>query len=368
MSRDYEDQVGRWITNTDVSQEAGGGILTGVLYDQRWIGNHGIGRFAAELRRRLPELIPFQARRRPWHPLDPVVLGASLFRSNPPLFFSPGYNSPLGWPGAFVFSLHDLNHLRVRGNSNFAKRAYYQMIIRPACHRARFVLTVSEYSKREICAWARIAEERIINVGNGVGPPFLPWGKRFDPGYPYFLHVGSHKVHKNIARILKGYAISGVRRDVRLILTGDCEEQWSPMLRDLGLSNDVTFIGFPSNEELAEYYRGALALVFPSLYEGFGLPPVEAMACGTPVLTSNVCSLPEIVGDAGILVDPLDTEAIADGMRRLRDDEALLADLRQRGLARASQFTWEKTAASTREVLEAALRQAEHPQIQAGTR
>jgi glycosyltransferase involved in cell wall biosynthesis len=254
-----------------------------------------------------------------------------------------------------VFSLHDLNHLRVHDNSNFAKRAFYQMIIRPACHRARFVLTVSEYSRREICAWAKLGEERIINVGNGVGAPFLPVGKSFQPGYPYFLHVGSHKVHKNIPRILKGYASSRVRHDVRLILTGDRDEQLSRLLRDLGLESDVIFVGFPNNEELAEYYRGAQALVFPSLYEGFGLPPVEAMACGTPVLTSNVCSLPEIVRDAGILVDPLDTEAIADGMRRLTEDEALIVDLRRRGLARASQFTWEKTAARTREVLEAAL-------------
>jgi glycosyltransferase involved in cell wall biosynthesis len=326
-----------------------------VLFDARWIGNHGIGRFAAELQKQLPELEAFQARRRPWHPLDPVLLGAALLQRKPQLFFSPGYNSPLGWSGTFVFSLHDLNHLRVRDNSNTAKRAYYRMIIKPACHRAAFVLTVSEYSRQEICAWAKIGEERIINVGNGVGPPFVPLGRRHEPGHPYLLYVGSHKVHKNLPRLLKAYAISGVCRHIRLVLTGTPDKDMWSVTKELDLERCVTFIGFPSNEDLSAYYRGALALVFPSLYEGFGLPPVEAMACGTPVLTSNVCAMPEIVGEAGLMVDPTDPEAIADGIRRLAEDVSLIADLRRKGLARARRFTWEETAAKTLAVLQAAL-------------
>jgi glycosyltransferase involved in cell wall biosynthesis len=329
-----------------------------ILYDARWIGNHGIGRFAGELQKHIPNLTAFQTKRRPWHPLDPVLLGYALLRRRPQLFFSPGYNSPLGWPGKFVFSLHDLNHLRVRDNSNAAKRAYYRVIIKPACHRAASVLTVSEYSKQEICAWAKIGEERIINVGNGVGPPFVASGTRYEPGYPYLLYVGSHKVNKNLPRLFQAYAASGVRNNVRLILTGQPDADMMRDLRNLSLADHVTFIGFPSNEDLSGYYRGALAVVFPSLYEGFGLPAVEAMACGTPVLTSNVCSLPEIVGDAGILVDPQDIEAIADGIRRLVEDASLIDDLRQRGLERARQFTWEKTAAKTSATLRSALADA----------
>jgi glycosyltransferase involved in cell wall biosynthesis len=334
-----------------------------ILYDARWIGNHGIGRFAAELQNRLPNLAAFQTGRRPWHPLDPIFLGYALLRRKPPLFFSPGYNSPLGWPGKFVFSLHDLNHLRVPDNSNAAKRAYYRVIIKPACHRAAFVLTVSEYSKQEICAWARIGEERIVNVGNGVGPPFVASGKRYEPGYPYLLYVGSHKAHKNLPRLFKAYATSGVRNRVRLILTGEPDAETSRDLGNLGLMDHVTFIGFPNNEELSAYYRGGLAVVFPSLYEGFGLPALESMACGTPVLTSNVCSLPEIVGDAGILVDPRDLESIADGIRRLVEDTTLVADLRERGQQRAQQFTWEKTAAKTFGILQLALAEAAPPAL-----
>jgi glycosyltransferase involved in cell wall biosynthesis len=328
--------------------------MTEILYDARWIGNHGIGRFAGELQKLLPGLIPYQAGRRPWHPLDPALLGAALWRKGPKLFFSPGYNSPVGWPKPFVFTLHDLNHLCVRDNSNAAKRAYYKHIIRPACHRAAFVLTVSEYSKREIAAWAKVKEDKIINVGNGVGLPFTPEGRKHEPGYPYLLYVGSRKPHKNLSRLLKAYSLSGTSKDVRLVLSGEPDKQISEEIKGLGLNGNVVFVDLSTDRDLSDVYRGALALVFPSLYEGFGLPPLEAMACGVPVLTSNVCSLPEVVGDAGILVDPLDAEAIADGIRRLVQDSELRAELRQKGICRAKEFSWKETAHRTQKVLDMA--------------
>ena len=322
-----------------------------VFYDARWIGDHGIGRFADELQKLLPGLVRYEAQRRPWHPLDPAFLGAALWREKARLFFSPGYNSPVGWPKPFIFTLHDLNHLCIRDNSNIAKRAYYKHIIRPACHRAAFVLTVSGYSKREISAWAGIKEEKVVNVGCGVGYPFRLEGPGHDPGYPYLLYVGSHKPHKNLSRLLKAYGISGISGDVRLIMTGKASAALREMIREARLEGRIEFVESANNEELACLYRGALAFVFPSLYEGFGLPPLEAMACGIPVLTSNVCSLPEVVGDAGVLVDPLDVEAIADGMRRLVGDSDLRAGLRQKGLLRAKRFSWGETAQRTREVL-----------------
>jgi glycosyltransferase involved in cell wall biosynthesis len=114
-------------------------------------------------------------------------------------------------------------------------------------------------------------------------------------------------------------------------------------IKRLGLDGDVVYIDLDEDKSLSDAYRGALALVFPSLYEGFGLPPLEAMACGVPVLTSNLCSLPEVVGDAGILVDPHNVEEIADGMRRLVQDSGLRAELRTRGILRASEFSWMST-------------------------
>jgi glycosyltransferase involved in cell wall biosynthesis len=329
--------------------------LSEILYDARWIANHGIGRFAGELQKRLPNLVPFQAARPPFHPLDPFLLGLALKSANPKLFFSPGYNSPVGWPGRFIFTLHDLNHLCVRENSNALKRAYYRYVIKPACHSAACVLTVSEYSRREISAWANLRPERIVNVGNGVGLPFTPAGKRYDPGYEYLLYVGSRKPHKNLPRLLQAYAISKARGDLRLLLSGLPEKKLQMEIDRLGLSRDVVFVDLPSDTALAEAYRGATGFLFPSLYEGFGLPPIEAMACAVPVLTSNVCALPEVVDNAALLVNPLDVEEIADGIGRLVCDRDLRLRLRESGLSRAARFSWEKTAKSISDVLDWAL-------------
>jgi glycosyltransferase involved in cell wall biosynthesis len=322
-----------------------------VLYDARWIGNHGIGRFADELLKRLPSLTSFNSARRPSHPFDPWLLGMMLRAKRPKLFFSPGYNSPLGYSGAFIFTLHDLHHLRVPDNSNAAKRAYYERIIRPACRRAAFVLTVSDYSKREIAAWARLDEAKIINVSNGVGCPFQPEGIRHTPGYSYILYVGSSNPHKNLLRLLEAFKISGIAKHVRLVISGKPTRPIVAQLHRLKLDEAVVFTGPVSNLDLAALYRGALAFVFPSLYEGFGLPPLEAMACGVPVLTSNVCAIPEVVEDAALLVDPHSTDAIARGMIRIVEDSALRDSLRHKGFRRASAYTWDETARKVREIL-----------------
>jgi len=318
--------------------------MKGVLYDVRWIGNHGIGRFAQELANRFTGFAPFDRKRRPWHPLDPVLLGAELWATRTNLFFSPGYNSPVGWPGQFIFTLHDLNHLRVPENSNALKRSYYSRLIRPACRRASVVLTVSEYSRNEIAEWAEVDAHKIINVGNGVGPPFGITGDKHEPGYPYLLYVGSRKPHKNLRRLLQAYTISGIAECLVLVLSGVADPNTLAQIRALGLEGKVVFLPLETTEDLGCAYRGATGFVFPSLYEGFGLPPLEAMACGVPVLTSNACSLPEVAGDAALLVNPLEVEEIAAGLTRLATDSELRTQLRKKGLERAQKFSWDETA------------------------
>ena len=168
-------------------------------------------------------------------------------------------------------------------------------------------------------------------MGNGVGFPFVPDGPKYDPGYPYLLYVGSRKPHKNLPRLLKAYSISGVREDVHLLLSGEPDQHIVAEINRLGLEGYVFFRDLAADGELSDAYRGAVAFIFPSLYEGFGLPPLEAMACGIPVLTSNVCALPEVVSDAAILVDPLTVEDIAAGLVRLVNDSALRALLSGKG-------------------------------------
>jgi glycosyltransferase involved in cell wall biosynthesis len=328
--------------------------MTDILFDSRWIGNHGIGRSAGELQRLLPHLRPFKDERPPSHPLDPLVLSTALWRRKPDLFFSPGYNPPLTSPCPFVFTLYDLNHLHIPENSSAAKRAYYKHIIRPACHKAAFVLTGSEYSRNQIREWAKIREEKIVNVGCGVGPPFCPTGEKYDPGYPYVLYVGGRKPHKNLERLFQAFAASGVRKDVRLVLTGAHDAQMVAQIAKFDLASSVHFLETPHDDELARAYRGAVALAFPSLYEGFGLPALEALACGAPVLTSMVCSLPEVVGDAAILVNPFSVEAIASGLRRLVYDSKLRHQLQTKGPLQAEKFSWDQTAKKTGEILELA--------------
>lgn len=329
--------------------------MKGVLYDSRWVGNHGIGRFAAEVQQRLPFLVPYRAERRPSHPLDPALLGAALRGLSPNLFFSPGYNSPLWWRGEFIFTLHDLHHLRVPEDSSVLKRSYYEHLIKPACHKSAAVLTVSEFSRHEIADWAKLDEQKIVNVGNGVGAPFGPTGRRLEPGYPYLLYVGSRKPHKNLPRLLHAYSLSRMRKNVRLVLSGSADKKTLAHVQQLGLERDVIFTELTSNEALAEAYRGATGFLFPSLYEGFGLPPLEALACGIPVLTSEVCSLPQVVGDAAILVNPRDTEEIAEGIRRIVCDSEMRRQLREKGLRRSKLFSWHNTASKTSEVIQIAL-------------
>ena len=325
-----------------------------MLADYRWCGPHGIGRFAAEVLRRLPALGAVPA---PWkllHPLEPARLSWVLWRLRPQVYFSPGFNPPLCSPVPFVFTLHDLIHMRFPAASSPTKQAYYRLVVRPAVQRASRVLTVSRHTKQDILAWTGVPDERVVVVGNGVGAAFCPEGRRHAPGYPYLLYASNRKPHKNLPRLLQGLARSGLQRDVRLVLTGAPEAGLSQQITALKLHDRVVYAGQLSDADLVAYYRGALALVCPSLYEGFGLPPLEAMACGTPVVSSNLSALPEVVGDAAVLVDPYNVEAIAWGMQRVVEDSALRQALYHKGLARAKQFTWEQTAARVSQVLQEA--------------
>jgi glycosyltransferase involved in cell wall biosynthesis len=325
-----------------------------LLADYRWIGPHGIGRFANELRKRLPALRPLSAFWPLLHPLEPVLLAGVLYALRPLVYFSPGFNPPVRSPGPFVFTIHDLIHLRVPAEASRAKQAYYRLVVRPAAHRAYRVLTVSQYTHHDIVEWTGLPEERVVVVGNGIGPAFTPGGGHHTPGYPYLLYVGNRKPHKNLARLLQGFAHSGLQHDICLVLTGMPDAALSQQMRALQLQNRVVYAGDLTEPELAAYYRGAVAVVCPSLYEGFGLSPLEAMACGTPVVTSNRTALPEVVEEAAVLVDPYDVEAIAWGIHRVVDDQELRQALAHKGLARARQFTWEQTVSRVWQVLQEA--------------
>jgi glycosyltransferase involved in cell wall biosynthesis len=322
------------------------------IFDTRWKGPHGIGRFATEVHQRLEGFASIGIHGRPSRPWDSLLLTQYLRSAAPRLFFSPGYNVPLGNPCPFVFCIHDLNHLFFRESSNVLKRAYYATVIRPAVARAELIFTVSEFSRRAICEWADVKEDKVIDVGNGVSEVFKPQGPCFGGAdRPYFLLVGSHRPHKNFERVLRAFAASGLARDCMLVSTGEPTPQLGQLIGKLQLTGCVLFVGAVPEEDLAGLYRGALALIFASLYEGFGLPIVEAMACGTPVLTASVTSMPEVAGDAAILVDPYDVEAIRAALMSLTHDTRLRESLHFRGLQRARLYSWDSTARKVSDAL-----------------
>jgi glycosyltransferase involved in cell wall biosynthesis len=286
-------------------------------------------------------------------PVDPFRLSVELrsLRGVGNWFLSPGYNGPLMSSMPYVLTLHDLNHVDRPDNSNLAKRIYYGSVLRRVSRGARAILTVSEFSRNRIISWFGVDEQRVFNVGNGVSAAFSVRGKAYSAGMPYVLCVSNRRGHKNEAGVLAGFAGAGMPRTVKLVMTGD----ETPFLRaqaiSLGLDDRLVFSGHVDEHALAALYRGALCLCFPSFYEGFGLPIIEAFACGTPVLSSTVTSLPEIAGDAALLVDPHDVRAISKALAQLHEDPGLRSVLISRGLRRSREFSWDSVARRVREAV-----------------
>jgi len=325
--------------------------LLNLLVDARWSGPHGIGRFAGAVLARLPDHVRLTGGPRPLSLLDPIWLSYQLAARRPSVFFSPGFNPPAVCRVPLVITIHDLAHIQLPCFSNYRRRFYYEFLVRPASNRARRVITVSEYSRREILRWTGLPEGSVTNVGNGVDSTFRPEGHRYDPGFPYILYVGNARPHKNLNRLFSAFAQIDDPR-LHLVLTTPKTQELVMRLIEKGIEGRVRFAGPVSDEDLPALYRGALALVFPSLMEGFGLPPLEAMACGTPVVASGSTAIPEVVGDAALLVDPLDAADIRQGIERVLEDSALRNAMRQSGLARARLFSWDTVAAKVNRVIQ----------------
>jgi glycosyltransferase involved in cell wall biosynthesis len=230
-----------------------------------------------------------------------------------------------------------------------------RVLIRNSAHRATKVVTISETSRRDIIDRYGLAPDRVVAIHLGVAPSFSP---SVDPterpaldGRPLrLLAVGALQPRKNLVRLLEAVRIIGRDIPVLLRIVGPDGFQANEIRARLAGSAEMEVVGYVADEALAGLYRWADMLVYPSIYEGFGLPVIEAMACGTPVVTSTGGSLPEVAGDAAIIVDPLDVTAIADGIRQVAEDRVLADSMRARGLLRAAEFTWEATARRQLEV------------------
>ncbi|CAM7930456.1 glycosyltransferase family 1 protein [Klebsiella michiganensis] len=311
-----------------------------IIFDSRWIGEHGIGRFANEIYDRLPGLTKIILKSKPSNPFDVLQITWYLFRHKG-LYFSPGYNAPLLFLNRCIITIHDLNHIDTEHNTNILKKIYYEIVLKRACRRALKIFTVSEFSKNRICDWAKVDSSKIIVVGNGVSKEFSNNASRYSG--KYFLVVGNRKKHKNEVIALEAFFHANLPDDVNILFTGNESEDLVKAVNRLGLTEKVKFLGKLDNNSLASLYKGAVALLFPSLYEGFGLPVIESMACGTPVITSNSTSLPEVSGDAALLVDPLDVNDISAAIKSIYYNIELRERLIQKGYKQVSNYSWEKT-------------------------
>jgi glycosyltransferase involved in cell wall biosynthesis len=296
-------------------------------------------------------------------------LALAARRDRVDLYHAPHYVCPPWLPCPAVVTVHDLIHLRfpLRHRHPLAP-LYVRVMLRLALRRARRLVTVSESTRQDLVERLGARPERIRVIPNGVGAPFGPADElsAVDPaldqlgvGRPYFLFAGNPLPHKNVPRLLEAFA--GLPPALgRLVLVGippAARDAIDRLCRAPGLGARVHVLAPVPAPILARLYQRATGVVCPSLWEGFGLAALEAMACGAPVIAGNRGGLPEVVGDAGLLVDPTDVDALREAMYTLAGQESLRAALRARGLARARAFSWrhvaEATVAVYREALEA---------------
>ncbi|MGA2040565.1 MAG: glycosyltransferase family 1 protein [Bryobacteraceae bacterium] len=303
---------------------------------------------------------------------DHVLFPLFLRRLKPDLVHIPLNRVPLLMIRPYVVTIHDMVNLYYDERKLSALHMHLRRFrFRRGLTRASRVIAVSEATKRDVANLLGVPPGRITRVYNAPDPAFLGRDpaegeeerrrimERYQIDRPFLLYAGAIRHHKNIPRLVEAFAVlreqlaaHPVYGDLRLVIIGDTISEY-PAVRQAVLKSKmehaVRFLGFVPFDTLRCFYEAAAAFVFPSRHEGFGLPPLEAMACGTPVVTSNVSSLPEVAGDAAMLVNPGNVFDIARGIRDVLTDEPLRAELIRRGRAQAARFSWERSA---REVLE----------------
>lgn len=350
--------------------------------DARMINYSGIGVYIKNLIRELPNLsnneyvlfgdskklenfnLPVIDTKLPIYGIkEQIFFPFKLSKQKLDLLHLPHYPIPLLYRGEIVVTIHDLIHL-IYPEYLPSKAAWFyaKFMFSHAGRRAKKVIAVSENTKRDTVELLNIPAEKIKVIYNGIDERFKPINdkesiektkRKYGLSEKYILYAGLLKPHKNILRLIE--AFPKLRRETqikdKLVLVGNKEfphyRAIKEKIKELDLENQILILGEVDSEDMTALYNGADVFVLPSLYEGFGLPPLEAMACGCPVITSNTSSLPEVVGDAGIMVDPCDMDGLAEAICKVLTDEGLRQEMIKKGLARAKLFSWEKTAKET---------------------
>lgn len=278
----------------------------------------------------------------------------------PLLYHSPYYLMPYRPSAPTVLTHYDLIPLHFPLYVSLRARLLFGVALRMALRAVKHVVAISEAARRDLLAAFPVSPERVTAIPLAPDPRFQPQSAKtiaavrahYALPESFMLYLGINKPHKNLVTLLDAYAQLPPSAPL-LVIAGAWDDRY-PESRQravaLGLTERVRFLGPVADAELPALYAAASCFVFPSRYEGFGLPVLEAMACGTPVACSNVSSLPEVAGNAALPFDPTDATAIAQVLARLLDEPSLSDELRARGLAQSARFTWERTAAQTLDV------------------
>jgi glycosyltransferase involved in cell wall biosynthesis len=313
----------------------------------RWPLHTGIGQVQEAYVARKPHevsLVNLKVAGRIGSPLSPLKIASALWRARNEcaVFWSAGFVPPLfGCRRAIIF-VHDLTHLKYYGR---LRRIYYALVLRALYARCAAVICVSDYTRAEFLTWSKMDPARVHVIKNGVPRRFVDNRLASKFPYKYVLYPGNHRPYKNLDRIVRAFAQSMITgRGIHLVLTGEEHPDLKRTIDECHLQGFVHFCGCVSSERLPQLYRGAEAVVFVSLYEGFGLPILEAMASHVPVVTSKVSAMPEVAGDAALLVDPHSVNAIASALLRITSDQELRTDLIAKGRQRLKDFDWDRSA------------------------
>ena len=291
-------------------------------------------------------------------------LSLEMLAHPPDVLFVPAHVLPLVHPRRSVVTIHDLGYLYYPKAHRSLDWLYLYLSTRYNARSAAHIIADSEATKRDTIERLHIDATKISVVYPAASPEFQPMAdanrlaavrSRYGIEGDYILFVGTLHPRKNIARLVEAYVKLKEEHKIqaRLVLTGKLGWLTKETLRPLErVKEGITLTGFVAEVDLPALLSGATAFVLPSLFEGFGLPVLEAMSCGTPVVAANSSSLPEVIGDAGVLVDPLSVDSIAEGIRKVVENKDLRAELREKGLAQALRFTWEEAARKTVDILE----------------
>jgi len=276
------------------------------------------------------------------------------------LFFSPSPTAPLFYKNKIVV-IHDCAYDRFKEFDNIFSKIYFKLMYYGAKYFSKKIITSSNFSKKELTNLYKIKENKIKVIYGAT--PFLPeigeefieeTLNKFKITKPYFIYVGNWRPRKNLPGLLNAFKLFIEKnKNFKLVLAGKKDKRFldlEKIIKDMNLSNNVIITGFITEEEKSALYKGSTALTFPSFYEGFGLPVLEAQSLGIPVLTSNTSSLPEVAGGSALSVDPYNVKEIAKGMEKIAFDEDLRKDLIQRGYKNIKRFSWSKAAKELLEV------------------